>query len=111
MGLLDALRGLGARHEALKKKIHSTRIPLSKNGQRVMMMVYITVPVVAGYFVMEWSNSFAASKWQVNTREDGTVTYKVPREVAARGIEGTHEAHRAQAEAIQRQLDRVKGNA
>lgn len=52
---MEFLRQLGERHERLKKKIHSTRIPLSKNGQRVMAAVYFSIPVVAGYYVMQWA--------------------------------------------------------
>ncbi|KAF4318209.1 hypothetical protein G195_008570 [Phytophthora kernoviae 00238/432] len=61
---MEFLRRLGAHHEALKKKIHSTRIPLSKNGQRVMGLVYFTTPIVGGYYVMKWAEHQADMNFQ-----------------------------------------------
>lgn len=46
---------LGKKHERLKKKIHNFRIPLSKNGQRVMFVVYFSIPIIAGYHIMQWA--------------------------------------------------------
>jgi hypothetical protein len=47
-------------HARLKKRIHSFRAPIkSKAGLFAMGCVYLSVPVVAGYFVMEWSNGAA----------------------------------------------------
>ena len=46
---------LGEKHERLKKKIHNFRIPLSKNGQRVMFFVYFSIPIITGYHVMQWA--------------------------------------------------------
>jgi hypothetical protein len=56
---MEFLRSLGERHERLKKKIHSTRIPLSKNGQRFMAAVYFSIPVISGYYIMQWAQSRA----------------------------------------------------
>ncbi|KAG7398884.1 hypothetical protein PHYBOEH_010208 [Phytophthora boehmeriae] len=61
---MEFLRRLGARHEALKQKIHSTKIPLSKNGQRVMGVVYFTTPVIGGYYVMKWAERRADMNFQ-----------------------------------------------
>ncbi|KAG1701041.1 hypothetical protein DVH05_011284 [Phytophthora capsici] len=61
---MEFLRRLGERHEALKKKIHSTKIPLSKNGQRVMGLVYFTTPIIGGYYVMKWAESRADANFQ-----------------------------------------------
>lgn len=44
---------LRLKHENLKKKIHSFRMPLSRNGQRFMGFVYFLIPVVSGYFIMD----------------------------------------------------------
>lgn len=41
------------RHEALKAKIHSFRIPLSKRGRFFMGCVYLSIPVVFGTWYME----------------------------------------------------------
>ena len=51
--MLQFLRSLSARHEALKERIHAFRIPLSPAGQRVMGLVYFCIPVVAGYYIMQ----------------------------------------------------------
>jgi len=47
------LSQLGERHERLKERIHSFRIPLSPAGQRVMGLVYFSIPVIAGYYIMQ----------------------------------------------------------
>jgi len=44
---------LARRHEELKNKIHSTRIPLSPRGVAIMKVVYVASPVVAGMLFME----------------------------------------------------------
>ena len=59
MGLFDFFRNVSERHENFKKKVHGFRIPLSKNGQRFMTLVYITVPIVGGLFVMQWAENIA----------------------------------------------------
>ena len=46
-----------AAQERLKHKIHNTRIPLSRNGRIVAGCVYFSVPIVGGYYVMQWANS------------------------------------------------------
>jgi len=59
MGLFDGI-------ERLKHKIHSTKIPLSKRGQRIMMMVYVTTPVLIGYQIMQWTTGHEQKnrQWQ-----------------------------------------------
>mmetsp|Transcript_9394 Transcript_9394/g.32024 ORF Transcript_9394/g.32024 Transcript_9394/m.32024 type:complete len:106 (+) Transcript_9394:170-487(+) len=57
MGLWDALVDLHRRHEALKKRIHNVRIPLSPGMRRVAMLFYFTAPIVGGYYIMQASNS------------------------------------------------------
>lgn len=59
MGVADFLRDLNRRHEELKHRIHSFRMPLSPAGQRFMAFVYFCVPVVGGYFIMDWATSQA----------------------------------------------------
>ena len=51
--MFEWLQRLGQKHEDLKKRIHSFRMPLSPLGQRVMGLVYFSIPVVGGYFVMQ----------------------------------------------------------
>lgn len=50
---MEYLRELSRRHEALKKRIHAFRIPLSPTGRRLMGLVYFSIPIIAGYFIME----------------------------------------------------------
>ena len=61
---MEFLRRLSDRHEKLKKKIHATRIPLSRNGQRVMGVVYFTLPIIGGYYVMKWAERRADANFQ-----------------------------------------------
>lgn len=70
---MEFLRSLGERHERLKKKIHSTRIPLSKNGQRFMAAVYFSIPVVSGYYIMQWAQGRADANFLKEVRVDGYV--------------------------------------
>jgi hypothetical protein len=50
---MNYLRELSRRHDELKHKIHSFRIPLSPTGRRFMGFVYFCIPVIGGYFIME----------------------------------------------------------
>ncbi|CAH0490277.1 unnamed protein product [Peronospora farinosa] len=61
---MEFLRRLSKRHQELKQKIHSTRIPLSNNGQRVMALVYFTAPIIGGYYVMKWAERRADANFQ-----------------------------------------------
>ena len=45
------LGDLGQKHEALKKRIHSYRIPLSARGRSFMAVVYASLALVFGYGV------------------------------------------------------------
>ncbi len=47
------LEDFSRRHEELKRRIHAFRIPLSPMGIRVMKVVYFTIPIIGGYFLME----------------------------------------------------------
>jgi hypothetical protein len=50
---MDFFRNISRKHEELKKKIHSFRIPLSPRGQKIMGFVYFTIPIIAGYYIMQ----------------------------------------------------------
>lgn len=41
------------------KRVHAFRIPLSPAGQRVAQVVYFSIPVIGGYFIMDWATSKA----------------------------------------------------
>ncbi len=47
---------LAERHEALKKKIHGTRIPIrSRIGLFGVGCIYFVTPLVGGYFLYQWT--------------------------------------------------------
>lgn len=50
---MEYLRDISRRHEELKKKIHNFRLPLSPFYRNIATAVYISIPVVAGYFIMQ----------------------------------------------------------
>ena len=54
---MDFLRDISKNHEALKKRIHNFRLPLSPFYLKVAQMVYFTIPIVIGYQIMEWTTS------------------------------------------------------
>ena len=60
---MDFLRDLGRRHGELKKRIHATRVPLGARGQVIMGLVYFSIPVIGGYYIMDWATSRADRKW------------------------------------------------
>lgn len=43
---------LSEKHEKLKKKIHSFRIPLSPRGRQFMGFVYFWIPIIGGIVLM-----------------------------------------------------------
>lgn len=49
---------LSAKHERLKKRIHAFRIPLSPRGQLIMKVVYFSIPLIGGYFIMDVRSCF-----------------------------------------------------
>lgn len=64
VNMTDFLQDLHERHERLKKRIHSFRIPLSPTGQKIMGFVYFCIPVVCGYYLMEVN--FTYSKYRLH---------------------------------------------
>uniref|UniRef100_A0A7R9U3Q2 Uncharacterized protein n=1 Tax=Pinguiococcus pyrenoidosus TaxID=172671 RepID=A0A7R9U3Q2_9STRA len=55
MGFFELLRQLHERQENLKHRIHNFRMPLSPAGQRFMGFVYFCIPVIGGYYIMQWA--------------------------------------------------------
>lgn len=55
--------------------IHAIRIPLSRPARNAMGLVYIFAPVVAGYYIMEWTNAQASQ----NLGPNGQVLREKPR--------------------------------
>mmetsp|Transcript_10141 Transcript_10141/g.12654 ORF Transcript_10141/g.12654 Transcript_10141/m.12654 type:complete len:115 (+) Transcript_10141:430-774(+) len=78
---MDFLRRLYAGHQRLKHKIHNNRIPLSPMGQKFMGFVYFTIPLIGGYFIMQWTVNRSNAKWNINEK-DGT--YSIPKEIEDR---------------------------
>lgn len=54
---MSFLRDISARHEALKKRIHALRFPLTARGLWAARFVYFTTPLLLGYALMEWTLS------------------------------------------------------
>ena len=97
---MDFLRTLGEKHEALKNRIHSFRIPLSPAGQRVMLCVYFSAPIVAGYYIMQWTNGVAAK----NIGDRGSALKNLP---AGRAMRRETDL---QNKELQNVFDRIKMN-
>ena len=53
------------KHEALKQRIHSKRIPLSPRGVAIMKVVYVVTPVVVGMAAMEGVKWWCVHAWGV----------------------------------------------
>jgi hypothetical protein len=52
------IRSLLDRHERLKNYVHNGfRYPLPKYGQYVMGFVYFSIPVISGWYIMQWAIS------------------------------------------------------
>ncbi|KAL7536865.1 hypothetical protein ACHAXR_007443 [Thalassiosira sp. AJA248-18] len=56
--LTRALRSFHEKHEKIKNTVHTAwRYPLPKWGQYAMGCFYFTIPVVGGWYVMQWAIS------------------------------------------------------
>jgi hypothetical protein len=56
--LWSGLHALRQRHERIKKTVHTAwRYPLPPAGQAFMGLVYFSIPVVGGWYVMQWAIS------------------------------------------------------
>lgn len=54
--IIEAARKFNERHERLKKYVHTAwRMPLPKWGQFAMGCFYFSVPVIGGWYVMQWA--------------------------------------------------------
>ena len=60
---LKMLRNLFKKHKELKKRIHNFRIPLSSTGQKIVGVVYFTVPLIGGYYLFQYTNVKSEQKW------------------------------------------------
>ena len=96
---MELLREIGRRHEALKKRIHSTRIPLGPRGRFVMGTVYLITPVVAGYYIMQ-----AAIEQADQKHEDGAILAH-QRQRMDPNMSAQQQSQRAE---LQRVLDRAR---
>ena len=104
---MDAVRRLLASHARLKKRIHETRIPLPKWGQRVMGFVYFCIPLAVGKLVFDWVSSVQEQRWGV---DPVTKKLRTPEEVHARARDKELEENAEKARAaVQFVLDHRKG--
>mmetsp|Transcript_24106 Transcript_24106/g.66818 ORF Transcript_24106/g.66818 Transcript_24106/m.66818 type:complete len:162 (-) Transcript_24106:454-939(-) len=59
----DSVHELHTRHERLKNFVHNgMRYPLPPWGQKVMGVVYMSIPIIAGYHIMQWAISKAPTE-------------------------------------------------
>jgi hypothetical protein len=57
---MEFLAELRARHESVKRRIHGFRIPIkSRAGRFAVGCFYFCVPILAGYAIMNTTNSIA----------------------------------------------------
>jgi hypothetical protein len=68
--LMATFRDWQERHKRFVKKVHAFRIPLSPQGKAVAQVVYFSVPVVAGYFIMGWATDRAKAEIQYSDSND-----------------------------------------
>jgi hypothetical protein len=52
-------KSFSKRHEALKERIHNFRMPLTPMGVRIMKVVYFTIPIVGGWYIMQAANGYS----------------------------------------------------
>ncbi|CAM9295151.1 unnamed protein product [Hapterophycus canaliculatus] len=93
MGIMD---DFSARHQRLKERIHNFRMPLSLPGRIAMNVIYFSVPVIGGHYLMKWAQERA----QVNLTEAGVLPEPGEKPTRSR----THEQNLA----IKRQLEEIK---
>jgi len=78
------LQSISTKHDRLKKHIHTAyRVPLSPKGILFMKCVYLTVPVVAGMYVMSLAIDQSKEKWaskEFELRQIQQVSKRRPRE-------------------------------
>lgn len=55
--MLEFLARLAARHDALKRRIHAARFPVPPKYLPLVGVVYFSLPVIAGYHLMHWTNA------------------------------------------------------
>ena len=53
-----------------KKKVHSFRMPLPPSGQKLMGLVYFTVPIIIGYFVMQYTNQVSEQNNKISSNNE-----------------------------------------
>jgi len=53
---MDVLRRFNENHNKLKHYVHTAwRVPLPRWGQFTMGCVYATIPIIGGFYAMEWT--------------------------------------------------------
>jgi hypothetical protein len=63
----QGLHEINQRHERLKNFVHNgMRYPLPPWGQKVMGCAYFTIPIIGGYYIMQWAISKAPKELQMD---------------------------------------------
>ena len=56
MGVFKAFTDLLAKHEELKRRIHSFRLPIHNTyAFRAVQLFYFSIPIVGGIYIMDWA--------------------------------------------------------
>ena len=56
MGIFNTFTNLLAKHEELKRRIHSFRLPIHNiYAFRAIQLLYFSIPVVGGIYIMDWA--------------------------------------------------------
>ena len=93
---MNVLRSIADGHRRLKERIHGARFPLGARGRFFMGCVYFTVPIAAGYVLMEY---YVLPKQKENMAAV---------EATKARMEGVMHRRTASPGQIQDMLDRVK---
>ena len=103
---MEFLRDLSRRHEELKKRIHNFRLPLSPGWRAVATGVYISIPIVSGYFIMQ--TAIAQSVKNLGPRGEKLDGGVAPGATSAGAPDSVNAAVADQKRALQLVLDRHK---
>lgn len=72
--LMATVRDWQDRHRRFVKRVHAFRIPLSPPAKAVAQVVYFSIPLVAGYFIMGWATDRAKAEIQYSDSNEAEET-------------------------------------
>ena len=72
---MNYLKRFAEGHERLKNRIHSVRIPLGPAGRFGMGCIYVSTPIIIGYFIMEYCADVAQRNHEITMEKVDAVLY------------------------------------